>query len=262
MNRRYIEAVVPKKLKNFIRAHRKTVAPRNFFDVYILGKHLAYIIKDRSIDLVIDVGANVGQFGSMVRERSKYKGAIISFEPQPEMYGTVVKRSKGDKNWRAYNFAIGKEETILTLNIMRSHVFSSFLKPKEGLLSDLNAVVSTIEVPVKRLDEVIKSLDIPYKNILLKTDTQGFDLDVLMGAEGIINNTEAIVCEISILPIYENSPRYEHMLKLQNKLGYTLSGLYPVSLSRGQAIECDCIMVKKKTAPPDDHIPYIEIFTR
>src|SRR5579872_7347182 len=79
MNRRYIEAVVPKKLKNFIRAHRKTVAPRNFFDVYILGKHLAYIIKDRSIDLVIDVGANVGQFGSMVRERSKYKGAIISF---------------------------------------------------------------------------------------------------------------------------------------------------------------------------------------
>jgi len=262
MNRRYIDAFVPKKLRNFIRDNRKTLAPRNFFDAYILGKHLAYIIRDRSIDLVIDVGANAGQFGSMIRERTKYKGPIISFEPQPDMYSKVVQKSHRDKNWRAYNFAIGKEETMLTLNIMRSNVFSSFLKPKEGLLSDLNAVVSTIEVPVKRLDEVIKSLDVPYKNILLKTDTQGFDLDVLMGAEGIIKNTEAIVCEISILPIYEDSPRYEQMMKLQNELGYTLSGLYPVSLSRGQAIECDCIMVKQKPASPSDHIPYIELFTR
>ena len=45
--------------------------------------YLRRLFRHLSVDLVIDVGANEGQFGTFLRERVGYAGRIASFEPRP-----------------------------------------------------------------------------------------------------------------------------------------------------------------------------------
>ena len=240
-----------KPIVNLLRENEKISVPKSHFDDYILCKHLNYLINERNIDLVIDVGANQGQFGRMVRKYCTYNGRMMSFEPQPEMFSLLDRLASKDKNWTAFNVALGKEDSSLKLNVMRSSVFSSFLQPKVGLLEESNGIVDVIDVPVNRLDELVKSIDHRASKILLKTDTQGFDLEVIQGAMGILENVEVIVSEVSVIPIYDNCPDYRMTIDTLNELGYVLSGMYPVTLSKGQAVEFDCIMVREHK--PDDH---------
>ena len=52
-----------------------------------------HLIQHYGIDLVLDVGANVGQFGQGMR-RLDYKGRIVSFEPLTSAFGVLQKRVK------------------------------------------------------------------------------------------------------------------------------------------------------------------------
>ncbi len=62
--------------------------------------HAIELINRHNIDLVIDVGANMGQFGIDLRSAG-YDGQIISFEPITECYDHL--QSIADKNWLIEN---------------------------------------------------------------------------------------------------------------------------------------------------------------
>lgn len=62
------------------------------------------ILKAQNIDVVFDVGANIGQFASELRAYG-YKGKIVSFEPLPEAYKELVNNAKGDKNWKKFCYS-------------------------------------------------------------------------------------------------------------------------------------------------------------
>ncbi len=79
-------------------------------------------------------------------------------------------------------------------------------------------------VPTIRLDE----LDLPPGNILLKSDTQGHDLQVIDGAEGLLDRVAAILVETAVRPIYEGSPLLPELLAVMSGRGYELAGLFPV----------------------------------
>jgi hypothetical protein len=44
-------------------------------------EHLRRFLRHFEVDCVFDVGANSGQYATMVRERAGYLGPIVSFEP-------------------------------------------------------------------------------------------------------------------------------------------------------------------------------------
>jgi len=151
---------------------------------------------------------------------------------------------------------------VLPFNIMASSVFSSFRAPqKDNLFSDLNDVVSRIDVRIERLDDFVESQGFTFERAFLKIDTQGYDLEVLHGAERLMDRVEAIETELSFLPIYQATPGYDTVLKLLRARGFVVSGIYPVSLSRLQAVECDCILVREQAAAPGDHIRYQDLLT-
>ena len=55
------------------------------------------VIETHRIDTVIDVGANDGGYGQLLR-RGGYKGAIVSFEPLQEEHARLLAATKGDAN--------------------------------------------------------------------------------------------------------------------------------------------------------------------
>ncbi|ACA99141.1 MULTISPECIES: FkbM family methyltransferase [Cyanophyceae] len=214
---------------------------------------LRTILKEYEVNLILDVGANEGQFASVLRDIG-YVGTIISFEPLSKEYRLLSQAASKDSNWYTYNLALGKQNKEQILHVSDKSTFSSFLLSnslceqrfgKESI-GDKNEVVS-----VRRLDnflvEVVKNID--KMRIYLKMDTQGYDLEVFSGAGTLLKNIVALQSEVSVVPIYHSMPDMLYSISLFQEAGFSLSGMYPVTYVKPtlQVIEFDCLMVKADT---------------
>lgn len=216
-----------------------------------LTKRLKRIILEYQIDCIIDVGANTGQYGKYLREEVGYNGLIISFEPDLNSFKSLEETSQADDQWVVKDYALGKKNEKMNLNIMEDSSLSSFLDPdhtETSMFENINLIKETIEVPLRRLDDVHTELKEKYKfkRIFLKIDTQGFDLDVFMGSFGCLDQIFGIQTEVSVLPIYKDMPTFGDSLELFRSKGFEVSGLYPITESRfPHAVEFDCIYLPK-----------------
>lgn len=81
--------------------------------------------------------------------------------------------------------------------------------------------------------------------VLLKLDTQGYDLEVLRGGESYLKQVQIVVTEVSMLPLYEGTARFEDMLAYLKSYGFELTGLFPVNRDADfRIIEADCVFAK------------------
>ncbi len=87
--------------------------------------HLSQLFAYLQIDTVIDVGANHGQYASMLRDTC-YAGWIYSYEPVKSIFDSLSARMAGDDRWRGFNFALGEariesESTLRRETARRAH---------------------------------------------------------------------------------------------------------------------------------------------
>src|SRR5262249_39212648 len=78
--------------------------------------NLLAVLPSRHVDLVLDVGANVGQFGAQLREYG-YTGEILSFEPLEEVFATLAANVAADPKWTARKLALGVERGRTEVNV-------------------------------------------------------------------------------------------------------------------------------------------------
>jgi len=162
----------------------------------------------RGTDLVIDVGANRGQYASKIRNEG-YRGRIISFEPIPEAFESLRQASKGDAKWDIRSCALGKTPGVMPFHVSEN-LFSSSLLDVTSQCTDVIAstrAVKSINVDVQTLDQAI-GVDDLGKRIHLKVDTQGSELDVLLGAQHIFDQIDTIECELSLVSLYAGQPLF------------------------------------------------------
>ncbi len=214
-----------------------------------LSNTLQEIFGELNIDCVLDVGANKGQYRDFLRSNVEFKGTIISFEPIKYNVNLLRERSKNDEKWHIYPYALGQFTEKLPLNVMESNDLSSFSDPSHSFDWDHNAIntVDHVEnVEMRRLDNMILELTNNHiiKNLFLKMDTQGHDLEVFKGGGDAIDNILALQSEISIIPIYKDIPNFLESLQMFTASGFELSGLFPVSKQGVRVIEFDCVMTK------------------
>ncbi|MFY9510539.1 MAG: FkbM family methyltransferase [Rubrivivax sp.] len=206
------------------------------------------LIDTHAIDCVIDVGANEGQYRKFIRYEVEFDGLVISYEPQPELVGTLRAAGADDKSWQIHNFALGAQETELTLNVMERNTFSSFLEPDNSATPQFeapNRVKGQHKVPVRRLDA--QPLPPSCERVFLKCDTQGFDMEVIKGASAILPRVAAIQMELGLTRIYHGLRPYHEVLSELDGLGFQPAGFFPVSRNRNlSAIEFDCVLVNMR----------------
>ena len=205
------------------------------------------LISKHAIDCVIDVGANVGQYRRFIRHEVEFGGPIVSYEPQPELADTLRNAAATDRNWHIHNFALGAEETELILNVMERSVFSSFLQPDNSATPQFkgNRVAGQHKVPVRRLDS--QPLPQGCERLLLKCDTQGFDMEVIRGASAMLPCVAAIQVELGLTRIYRGLPPYFEVLAELDALGFQPAGFFPVSRNANlSTIEFDCVLVNMR----------------
>jgi FkbM family methyltransferase len=219
-------------IKQLARKLGYTLIPDWGFKEFPLEHYLSLLFANRNIDLVLDVGANEGQYGCMLRHALGYRGRILSFEPNPAAFARLRETIGGDPNWQAFNIGLGETPGMLKLNVTANSVFSSFLEPQEDEAVYMigNRTERTVDVPVERLDTFLPTAEgSAARNIYLKMDTQGFDLAVFAGSAGMRDRIEALQSELSMIQIYKGMPSYKEAMDVFTAAGYSVSGMFPVS---------------------------------
>lgn len=218
---------------------------------------LKRVLEKLFINCVLDVGANRGQYGILLR-RMGYRGYIISFEPVRENYEVLKVIASQREPWRVFPYALGADNERREINVATESVFSSFLTPVEESQVRFrgNRVMRKEEVDVWRLDHVLETclMDISSPRIYLKLDTQGFDLSVIEGAQSILPKILALQTEVSLHNIYHGMQDFvDSVAKFQAK-GFEVIDFITINRDIDQlcALEMDCIMARK---PAWEHTP-------
>ena len=183
-------------------------------------------IVNAGIDLVIDVGANSGQYGASLRGQN-YCGAIYSLEPLPDAFAKLCERARADKSWKTLNAAAGNAAGSAKLNVSQDSVCSSLLLPTSALIDAIPTarVTKSIPVDVVRLDEIALPA---YSRLMLKLDVQGFEKTALEGASGLLGKVQLLEIELGIDQGYQKGYGIVRAIPELDALGFKL-----VSMDRG-----------------------------
>lgn len=151
----------------------------------------------RRTDLILDVGANVGQSYDRFRELG-YQGRINSYEPHPPSFRALCRFS--GHHWRRYCMALssssGSRKFYRSLLFPYSQLNSFQYSPELG--------TEAVMMPARRLD----SLRFGGDRIFLKIDTEGHDLEVFRGAKGILDRVRYVMMEVAVVSRYQGEPEF------------------------------------------------------
>jgi len=201
------------------------------------GAQQAAIFRSLGINLVLDVGANAGQFGAALREAG-YTGRIVSFEPLDAARQRLLASSAGDPAWEvADRAAIGHENGEIEIHVSANSFSSSALDMLPAHLRSApdSRYVGVERAPLRRLDGIAGRYLRPDSVTLLKIDTQGFEDRVLEGAAGILPRVAAIHLELSVVPLYAGQKLLPEMLERLRGLGFSPWALWPAFVEPGSA---------------------------
>ncbi len=200
------------------------------------------------IDLVLDVGANQGQFASEIR-RGGYTGNIVSFEPLSDAHSRLLQASDGDAKWDVYQrCALGDRNGGVEINIAGNSESRSILPMLESHLSAApeSAYQGKEVVPIKTLDEAAGPYMKDKRAAFLKIDTQGFEWQVLDGARATLPHIKGILVELSLVPLYEGQHMWREVIDRLEDEGFTLWAFTPVFSDQrlGRTLQVDGIFYR------------------
>jgi FkbM family methyltransferase len=204
------------------------------------------------IDLVLDVGANTGQFVHQCRAAG-YKGEIISFEPSATAHATLLQSAASDPIWTvADRMALGATTGEVEINIAANSYSSSILPMLDSHLAAAphSAYLQKEKVPLRRLDDLVPATA-PGRYIFLKLDVQGYESQVLAGATQLLKHTLAVQLEMSLLPLYEGETLMPQMHAAMTAKGFDLWDLEPSfrDPSTGRLLQIDAIFTRSSFDP-------------
>ena len=226
----------------------------NYFGYSITRKHkseslenlLKLRLEKNPCDCLIDVGSNVGDF---LHEYCSFFTKSYAFEPNYELIPELKKRFISNHNIEIFNEGVGliNENTYLNLTNDKGKTLSS-IKKQNKIINEIlrnTKVIDTKMIKIINLHNFIKNKKIQDKSFFLKTDTQGNDLEVLLGLKEFIKKIKFIKIEMPIINIYEIDYNYNQINKFMEDNKFV--PLYFQHLSRGKSgklIEYDVVFEK------------------
>ena len=185
-------------------------------------KQLKALLDHFRITLVLDVGANIGQYAGYLREAG-YEGRIVSFEPLSAAHEALTRRAAGDADWIvAPRMALGASPGEVEINVSGDSDMSSLLPMRGEILevSPSSRTVARETVRLATLDQVFADYARDADRVLLKIDTQGYERQVLEGAGRVLPRLEGVQLELSLIPLYDGETTWLAMIDYFAERGF------------------------------------------
>jgi FkbM family methyltransferase len=206
------------------------------------------LLRDEGVDLVLDVGANAGQYARELRIGG-YGGRIWSFEPLGWPYYELSRRAAGDAGWDVTQTALGDHDGWETMYVSADTQSSSVLEMTDrhtAALADSRPVASQ-RVRVTTLDAIAGEAVAASARPYLKVDVQGYEERVMAGAAAVLDRVRGLEIELSLVELYEGQALIGAMLSRLDELGFACVGLEPefVDPSTGHVLQMDGLFVRR-----------------
>ncbi len=199
-------------------------------------------LRSRRIDLVIDVGANEGQFAAMLRAGG-YDGEILSLEPVAAVFERLAARAADDPRWQVRQCGAGARAGSARIGVAASSVFSS-INPTTAAADAFEAKSRAVRhetIQIVALDELCAGMD---GNIFVKIDTQGYEAQVVAGARALLGRARGVQLELPCIHLYEGGWSIAEAMAAMQALGFALCQAEPVNFSKVDPValvELDCL---------------------
>ncbi|MCW3078877.1 FkbM family methyltransferase [Segetibacter sp.] len=227
MNLPFLEPILQRILfsqtaKNILKKQGKRIID------YPTGEHkkIIELLKLKKIDLVLDVGANEGQYALYLRTIG-YKGAIISFEPLDGVFEKLQLKAAKDAQWSCYQMALGDKEETTVINVSENSQSSSLLQLKSFEYGKKTGMsyISQQKVTVKTLDSLFAEITKGYSNVYLKLDVQGFEKKVLDGAQESLQSVTGVQFEMAFEELYKGEFLFNEVISYLKEKNFHLCAL-------------------------------------
>jgi FkbM family methyltransferase len=206
--------------------------------VKLAARPLGYeIIKHRNVfreanipsgAVIFDVGANEGQTISLARA-AIHSPTIHAFEPTRTAFASLSRTLSGNKSVHLNQCALGPTPGTLEIKEGRDTKMSSLLEPADNGWDGQGwkDITERYAVPVRTVDDYCSECGIERID-LFKTDTQGYDLEVLKGAGRMLSERRIrhIFIEITFPEMYAGQATFEEVYSFLKQRGFKLSGAF------------------------------------
>ena len=201
--------------------------------------------------LCIDIGANIGDYSEVLLNRTNTN--VIAFEPLPKAFETLSKLKQSFPNRiEAINAGVGSKEEVLELHYgAEDSELASFSPEVEQIYYVGASNTNVMKVPVITLDSYYeKHIKGKFDSLdLLKIDTEGFEYEVLAGANQTISELKPKFIQIE----------YNWHQLFRNQSLKTLSELMP-GYSAYQLLPYGSGLIKRDINRPESNIYHYSNF--
>lgn len=207
--------------------------------------YFSKLFKLPETNLLIDVGASDGVISSLFSEAYP-EATIFAFEPIKSAFTILQQNVKEKLRIVPVNKALGNTHEERILHISESITSSSILEIEDVIknkyLAEQLKNKSEEKIVISRLDD-----EIPEEiNVnILKIDVQGYELEVLKGAELTLKRTKLVVLEMQNHNNYINAPKYFILDEYLRKSGFQLYDIVPSLREDNKLYEWDGIYLNE-----------------
>ena len=211
---------------------------------------LAALLRGHGVDLVLDVGANEGQFASGLFERG-FAGRVVSFEPLAALHARLVERSAGHPGWEiSERCCLGDREGEVVVQVANESIASSLVAttPEMERFAPGSRYVAEERAPIHRLDTLAPALLRGSRAPVLKIDVQGFEEQVLAGAHETLPRLAGLQLELSLVRLYDGQALFSQLLRDVEARGFDLYHLCPafVDVRDGRWLQADAVFFRSE----------------
>lgn len=203
------------------------------------------LIKSLQPDIIVDGGANRGQWSREVRKWDS-DTPILAFEPIPESF--EVLQGLRLRNIQFEQAALSDTNGTATMNVSGPIGMQSSIGEATGKFRSKYPTIT-----VSRTQEVrsltLDSLDqLKNKRVYLKLDVEGFEWQVLQGARSLLSRPEGIIAleiETSVSVLRAGERTHYEIVPWLESLGFQVFHLFTPGVARNGKIDSiDCILTR------------------
>lgn len=233
----------PRKALRDRRLRLAGISP-NDFDMY----NLPWLIA-RQFTAVLDIGAARGTY-TLLFHRLFPTARILAFEPRPESFAELTRRTQGLPNIKCHQCALSDREGMLDFHLGGPGYANSSSLLQMGAHRELfpkSFTPQCVKVQAHCLDSLFEARS--NERVFVKIDVQGAELMVIKGGLNVFSMVDTIVVEASMLSLYVGSPTFHELYEQLVSLGFEYAGIIEQAFRpdrSGEVIQNDVIFRRRQ----------------
>lgn len=233
----------PRKALRDRRLRQAGIAPHDFY-----AYSRPWLVA-RQFSVVLDIGAARGTHTLLFRHLFP-KARILAFEPLPETFAELTRRTQGQPNIECHQCALSDREGMVDFHLGGpGYGDASSLLPLGQTHRELwpgSGTGQRVKVQTRCLDSLFEVRD--NERVFVKMDVQGGEIMAINGGVKVFSAVDTVVVEASMRSLYAGGPTFHELYERMCSLGFEYAGILEQAFSprgSGEVIQSDVIFRRR-----------------